>query len=720
MKIISAEESSSLVVGSMEKHAMTIGNVSAIFHLLSEKLYTNGPLAAVREITTNAWDSHIASGCTDKPVKVTVVDDVFTIEDSGSGIPHDRFKDLYGALGGTSKAECNETTGGMGIGKLAPLAICDSFIVTNKHGGKAVTYSVNKGNEESMGIHTIDTLTEYPTDETGVSVIFTIGGISKNSIEDIYIFLISSNIRISFSIDSPGHNYKGEIEPKVSDYPFYFFRGYCYNTFKPFYVRWGNNTYDATPYINYKTNPMLADLLRVNGLSIVCKIPSGSHLNITPNREQLIENDHNKSVIKGVIKNIEETIKKNHETFIYNSINLKGKSLINVYHSRATPQEIPVREIKNVSNIFDLKTFTFEEGLKSLCMYVPTRTYISKILKGGLGIQLKRLNKNDPWLFMNIEKTKKYRKLVRLFHEYKLNPTTRIVTPTTISRLYKSSIYATILLSTEVWVGRTNHTTADYAGVGIKLGTRQNQQDFITKLKVILHDVDIKVLEESKPTPKKSSTSNKKTTVKVFNSLANHIKDVIDEKHKKWEKYVSVELANFLKKVIQSGSKRNAGVLKYLDKIGGIDKIAVIYASADLAVMDRRSIDSISFYKLQEALIDKMCIDEYALALIYSLQGLVKNYDLPPITNKKNNYFRVLLELLRDEEYKNFTRDELVVLNWLIEPAALKHLNNYRRFNGYHYSIVCDYMKPLILLNDTPHIQALKNAINQEKSTHED
>ena len=59
-------------IGLSNSKQMTIGNAAHLFSLLSKNLYSDPDLAAIREILTNAWDAHIASGITDGLVRFSV------------------------------------------------------------------------------------------------------------------------------------------------------------------------------------------------------------------------------------------------------------------------------------------------------------------------------------------------------------------------------------------------------------------------------------------------------------------------------------------------------------------------------------------------------------------------------------------------------------------------------------------------------------------------
>ena len=62
------------------------------FQILSSNLYSNPKLAIIRELSTNAYDSHRDAGKDDEPFYLhlpTESEQFFCIRDFGTGIPED-------------------------------------------------------------------------------------------------------------------------------------------------------------------------------------------------------------------------------------------------------------------------------------------------------------------------------------------------------------------------------------------------------------------------------------------------------------------------------------------------------------------------------------------------------------------------------------------------------------------------------------------------------
>jgi len=68
------------------------------FKILSDGLYTDKIQACIRELSCNAYDSHVAAGKADVPFKVhmpTILEPFFSVQDFGLGLSHDDIMHLY-------------------------------------------------------------------------------------------------------------------------------------------------------------------------------------------------------------------------------------------------------------------------------------------------------------------------------------------------------------------------------------------------------------------------------------------------------------------------------------------------------------------------------------------------------------------------------------------------------------------------------------------------
>ena len=135
-----------VVGGDFETQQFSILANAKAFDILTSKVYTNRVKAVIREISTNAWDSHQDAGNPD-PFDVHLPTDLepwFSVRDYGTGISHEQMMSLYTEFFRSTRTSSNDFCGALGIGRMAPLCISDSFTVTSWFNGCKRVYSAYK------------------------------------------------------------------------------------------------------------------------------------------------------------------------------------------------------------------------------------------------------------------------------------------------------------------------------------------------------------------------------------------------------------------------------------------------------------------------------------------------------------------------------------------------------------------------------------------------
>lgn len=123
-------------LGTGETRAFTISANGKAFRTLIDGLYSNKVRAVIRELCSNAQDSHIAAGNA-APFKVSIptnLDPIFSVRDYGTSLSHEDVMGLYTTIFQSSKEGTNEQTGMLGLGSKSPFAYTDSFSVTTYTG----------------------------------------------------------------------------------------------------------------------------------------------------------------------------------------------------------------------------------------------------------------------------------------------------------------------------------------------------------------------------------------------------------------------------------------------------------------------------------------------------------------------------------------------------------------------------------------------------------
>lgn len=161
--------------GSFKKNSYKIEANAVTYQMLFKNLYSNIIKAIVREISTNAWDSHVAANRADVPFTVHIpnaFEPWFSVTDTGTGMPEQFVQEEYTTFFNSNKRSTNDAAGCFGLGAKVPFAYTDSFIVTVRYNGVETIYNPIK---DQQGIPTLVTLNSKPTKErNGCEVRFAV------------------------------------------------------------------------------------------------------------------------------------------------------------------------------------------------------------------------------------------------------------------------------------------------------------------------------------------------------------------------------------------------------------------------------------------------------------------------------------------------------------------------------------------------------------------
>lgn len=155
---------------SSKKFGISDEDQSHIIGILRDRLYSDKPLAVLREYSTNAADAHVEAGIPDRPIRVvlpTILSPVLRIRDYGLGIPKDSIANVFVRYGKSTKRGNNQTTGMLGIGCKSGFAYSDTFSIINHHDGIKTVYSAIIDDSD---LGDMIELAAVPTAETGVEI----------------------------------------------------------------------------------------------------------------------------------------------------------------------------------------------------------------------------------------------------------------------------------------------------------------------------------------------------------------------------------------------------------------------------------------------------------------------------------------------------------------------------------------------------------------------
>jgi hypothetical protein len=160
-----------------KKMRLSENSQTFVFQMFTKNVYSNPIGSIVREITSNAQDSHSEAGI-NAPVLIKYFEDKNTdthyisFIDYGVGMSPDRVENIYGVYFESTKRVDNVQIGGFGIGGKTPLAYRrstglgeseydNSFYVITRYNGVEYTYMIHEGDDSPL----ISKLHEEETDK---------------------------------------------------------------------------------------------------------------------------------------------------------------------------------------------------------------------------------------------------------------------------------------------------------------------------------------------------------------------------------------------------------------------------------------------------------------------------------------------------------------------------------------------------------------------------
>ena len=314
--IINADKGNIKVLGDIREFKTSIDpkNLEFITTLLSSNLYSDPEQSFIREIVSNAWDSHVEAGTTDTPVIVRFKKGndgwEVTIRDFGTGLSPERFQEVYCNIGSSTKRESNEFIGGFGIGKYSSLACTNTVYITSYYEGTAFLYVMVK----SGNTITTNLVMKKPTEEkNGVEV----------TIKNIYD-IVPYRKALKYIVFFP-NVYVDGIDNRINNTKLKRFNNFAVASVPiDTKILLGNVLY---PYNARLLSSASNDFLRnIESSGIVIKFNVGE-ISITPNRESIIYSSD-------TIRKIEDRImaaKAELDTMINNKFNKDYDNLYEYY-----------------------------------------------------------------------------------------------------------------------------------------------------------------------------------------------------------------------------------------------------------------------------------------------------------------------------------------------------------------------------------------------------
>lgn len=112
--------------------------------ILSDMLYKDKIGSLVREISCNAYDSHVAAGKPEAPFYIhlpTLTEPWFSVRDEGIGMSDQTIRETFTIYGESTKDLSDDAIGAFGLGCKTPFAYRDQFTITSIYDGTKTIYS---------------------------------------------------------------------------------------------------------------------------------------------------------------------------------------------------------------------------------------------------------------------------------------------------------------------------------------------------------------------------------------------------------------------------------------------------------------------------------------------------------------------------------------------------------------------------------------------------
>jgi hypothetical protein len=133
-----------------QQSKFTINATGHAFRILSDGLYQHKVAAIIREVSCNAYDSHVQAGKEDVPFVVTLpnfINPFFEVEDFGLGLDDEGVRSIFTSYFTSTKQSTNDAVGMFGLGSKTPFTMSDTFSITARKNGMERVYEAFIGED---------------------------------------------------------------------------------------------------------------------------------------------------------------------------------------------------------------------------------------------------------------------------------------------------------------------------------------------------------------------------------------------------------------------------------------------------------------------------------------------------------------------------------------------------------------------------------------------
>jgi len=423
----------------------TIGNVTEqsefkikvspkAFQILSS-LYSDKPLAIVRELGCNAMDSHIASGQPNRPLHVHVpnaLEPWLTIQDFGTGISHENIYKIYTEYFNSTKTNTNDQVGMLGLGSKSPFCYTDAFTITSIHEGTKRIYNAYFS---QAGVPTISLASQNSTtDHNGIAIQIPV----KQSDLSSFSQAIFKAFRF-FDVKPDISGGDVQWENDKPDFEGTFWKSYT--KLNQCYAIMGGVTY---PIDTYKVSNDHYDIARKAGLIIKFNV---GELDVTPSRESLMYHDW---VLKAINDKL-DLVKKDFVSIVENTITNSDNLLDAMKALYMLKEKWSFLNSSMINGKVFWKKIEITEPRKSVKHYAPLIRSFSKRVWGRSKYtesEYAQFHAGSEWFYDNLKKGSIKRIISFVRNNADANIAINLISEHEMNNLIKAGFPASIFVPT--------------------------------------------------------------------------------------------------------------------------------------------------------------------------------------------------------------------------------------------------------------------------------
>lgn len=362
--ILNLDHSDSIKIGTEGlQMGIDLNDPAKLFYILSQGFYQNPMRAIVQEITSNIYDSTVASGkdILDYPGYIILTEKTIEFKDFGEGISEERMEKIMSKFFATTKARNTELLGTFGLGFKSIFSYAPQFTVISVHEGVERIWLFSK---DAVQIDIVK-LKEEPVDkENQTSFIVSINNDANKWYQTVietvpYFKGIIFDCQVDTTRTYPNWNKAQQFnETELIEGENFYYRDKTYNGF-----------HICLDQVIYKLNT--SDLGISLGLfPFALKFSVADGIVPLPNRESILLSENVKTLIKEKLKACLEELHKYYEQ--------KELNLVD-YFSNQHYLELTIKDINVSLNWNEIEKLCSKLGVKSFIRFNPVFSDISNL-----------------------------------------------------------------------------------------------------------------------------------------------------------------------------------------------------------------------------------------------------------------------------------------------------------------------------------------------------